>query len=60
MLLEEDGKPMMGDGGGEFPFILSSVWSYPILHKLRGPPTERELGIPSHLAFITQEGQHVQ
>lgn len=25
MLLEEDGKPMMGDGGGEFPFILSSV-----------------------------------
>lgn len=46
----------MGDGGGEFPFIPSSVESYLILHRLRGPLTASELGIPSHWAFITQEG----
>lgn len=61
MLLEEDvGKSTTGDGGGEFSFILFSVRSYLILHTLRGPSAESELGVPSHWAFITQEGQRVQ
>lgn len=48
------------DAEGGFPSTCASVESYWVLHRLRGPPAESELGIPSHSFFLTQEGQHAQ